>query len=161
MNWLRHPLVQISPIHCQSKTRRARGLKLGENVHPTQCVRCQVSRVMCDMSPVTCHLSQATCQKKNYLFYLKKIYIYIHILDKIGHSGGASQWRVCYQRGLPCLVILLLLKQSKAINLTGFLINPKLHTQKVSNICLRVVLMQFVFFCVLLVCSAVVLYVMG
>ena len=25
----------------------------------------------------------------------------------VGQSGGASQWRVCYQRGLPCLVLLL------------------------------------------------------
>ena len=37
------------------------------------------------MSHVTCHLS---------FFYVKKI----------GQSGGASRWRVCYQRGLPRLV---------------------------------------------------------
>ena len=46
-----------------------------------------MSSVICHMSPVTCHLSQ-------HFFYLKKI----------GQSGGASQWRFCYQRGLPRLV---------------------------------------------------------
>ena len=37
----------------------------------------------------------------------------------IEHSGEASRWRVCYQRGLPCLVsIHLLIKtQSNPINL--------------------------------------------
>ena len=25
-------------------------------------------------------------------------------ISSIGHSGGASRWRVCYQRGLPRLV---------------------------------------------------------
>ena len=46
------------------------------------------------MSPVTCHLSRVTCHVKK-----KKI-----ILEKIGQSGGAGRWRVCYQRGLPRLV---------------------------------------------------------
>ena len=29
----------------------------------------------------------------------------LHPPKKIGQSGGASWWRVCYQRGLPRLVI--------------------------------------------------------
>ena len=29
-------------------------------------------------------------------------------LKKIGHSVGASRWKVCYQRGLPRLVLYLL-----------------------------------------------------
>ena len=29
----------------------------------------------------------------------------VHIHKKIGQSGGASRWRVCYQRGLPRLVL--------------------------------------------------------
>ena len=41
-----------------------------------------VSHVTCHVSPVTCHVS----------------------FKKIGQSGGASRWRVCYQRGLPRLV---------------------------------------------------------
>ena len=31
----------------------------------------------------------------------------IFYTPEITQSGGASQWRVCYQRGLPCLVYLL------------------------------------------------------
>ena len=40
-----------------------------------------------------CHLSHV-------FFIIKKIYP----LEKNGQSGGASRWRVCYQRGLPRLV---------------------------------------------------------
>ena len=43
---------------------------------------------------VTCHLSHVTCQM---LFFLS--------WKKIGQIGGASRWRVCYQWGLPCLVL--------------------------------------------------------
>ena len=28
--------------------------------------------------------------------------------QEIGQSGGASRWRVCYQWGLPCLVLFVL-----------------------------------------------------
>ena len=34
--------------------------------------------------------------------------IFLAPFTKIGQSGGAGQWRVCYQRGLPCLVLLYL-----------------------------------------------------
>ena len=50
-------------------------------------------RVTCHMSPVTCHLSKISKYQKSF-FSLKKI----------EQSGGASRWRVCYQRGLPRLV---------------------------------------------------------
>ena len=53
-----------------------------------------MSRVMCHVSRVTCHMSK----KKLHFFFLRK---------KNGQSGGASRWRVCYQRGLPRLVYLL------------------------------------------------------
>ena len=46
-------------------------------------------------SCVTCHVSPVTCP----FFCLKKI----------GLSGGASRWRVCYQRGLPRLVFVRVL----------------------------------------------------
>ena len=48
---------------------------------------------MCHVSRVTCHVSRVMCQKINKL-----------PSEKIGQSGGASRWRVCYQRGLPRLV---------------------------------------------------------
>ena len=31
-------------------------------------------------------------------------FFFFFFLKKIGQSGGASRWRVCYQRGLPRLV---------------------------------------------------------
>ena len=52
------------------------------------CVMCHVSLIMCHMSPVTCHMS-----------------LFFYPSEKIGHSGGSSQWRVCYQWGLPRLVL--------------------------------------------------------
>ena len=42
--------------------------------------------VMCHPSPVTCH------------FFFK-----FYPLKEIGQSGGASLWRLSYQRGLPRL----------------------------------------------------------
>ena len=54
-------------------------------------VRCHMSCVTCYMSHVTCHMS---CVE----------YIYIYFF---GHSGEASQRRVCYQQGLPRLVFKL------------------------------------------------------
>ena len=56
------------------------------------CVICHVSYVTCHMSHVTCHMSFCL-----FLFFF-------------GQSGGASCWRVCYQRGLPrlfCFYILI------------------------------------------------------
>ena len=55
-----------------------------------------MSRVMCHVSPVTCHLSPVTCHMFFcFLFYKKKMV----------KSAGASWWMVCYQRGLPRLVL--------------------------------------------------------
>ena len=51
---------------------------------------------MCHVSRVTCHMSHVTCKK--------------HIKTKNNNklqSGGASRSRVCYQRGLPRLVLYL------------------------------------------------------
>ena len=53
------------------------------------------------MSRVMCHLSLVTCQKKIRIFYKKRKN---DPSEKIGQSGGATRWRVCYQRGLPRLV---------------------------------------------------------
>ena len=65
----------------------------------------------CSMSPVACHLSHVTCHiifsflifssSLNYKKIFKKKY---YIDFKIGQGGGASWWRVCYQRGLTRLV---------------------------------------------------------
>ena len=52
----------------------------------------------CHMSCVTCHVSRVTCQN----FFLHFLYV-----KENGLSGGASRWRVCYQRGLPRLVYIV------------------------------------------------------
>ena len=70
INWLSHPLVQISSEHCLSQTGRARELKFWENVHPTLCVMCHVSCVMCHVSRVTCHVSPVTCHMSKYFFFV-------------------------------------------------------------------------------------------
>ena len=53
---------------------------------------CHVSRVTCHMSRVMCHVSRVTCHMSR-------------VTKKNGKSGGASRLRVCYQRGLPRLVL--------------------------------------------------------
>ena len=56
---------------------------------PQPCVTCHVSHVMCQVSRVTCQVSCVT------------FYFFIFFLQ----IGGASRWRVFYQRGLPRLVL--------------------------------------------------------
>ena len=65
-----------------------------------------VSHVRCHMSRVTCHVSGITCQVLSVNIYLS-IYIYLYIylfFFFFFQSDGASRWRVCYERDLPCLV---------------------------------------------------------
>ena len=56
------------------------------------CVRCQVSAVSCQLSGVSCQVSGVTC----HIFYFIIFFL---------QTVGASRWRVCYQRGLPRLVL--------------------------------------------------------
>ena len=55
------------------------------------CVACHVSCVRREMSYVMCHTSHVTCNGSFFFLFF-------------GLSSEASRWRVCYQRGLPCLV---------------------------------------------------------
>ena len=59
---------------------------------------CHVSNVTCHVSGVTCQLSHVTCQ----FFFLFFFFFFF-----LGQSGEASQGRVCYQRGLPRLVLVV------------------------------------------------------
>ena len=63
-----------------------------------------VSFVMCHVSRVTCHLSHVN-------LFLLLLFKQLNLL-----IGGASRWRVCYQRGLPSLVFGL-----------KVILNPKKH----------------------------------
>ena len=69
-----------------------------------------MSHVTCHVPHVTCHVSHVTCQEICFLhfnilflfyFFSSSSFFYV---KKIRQSGGASRWRVCYQRGLPRLV---------------------------------------------------------
>ena len=75
-----------------SQTGRAGELKLWANVHPPPCVTYHMSHVRCQVSGVICQMSYV-------IFFLQ--------------SCAASQLRVCYQRGLLCLVYILTYKLSE------------------------------------------------
>ena len=65
---------------------------------------CHVSCVMCHLSLVTCHVSYVTCHLSCVICHMSHVIIFLYHEKIIGQSGGASRWRVCYQRGLHCLV---------------------------------------------------------
>ena len=67
---------------------------------------CHVSRVTCHVSRVTCHVSRVTCHVSHVIFFF----------FFFGKSGEVYRWRVCYQRGLPRLV---LLENYKVVDLVG------------------------------------------
>ena len=76
-----------------------------------------MSRVTCHVSNVTCHMSRVTCPIFFFFFFF-------------GKSGGASRWRVCYQRGLPRLVLnwtqwLQILVFSAAVEITEPCVSKK------------------------------------
>ena len=93
--------MEISSEHLHSQTIRARELKFWENVHPPPCVTCHMSRVRSQVSWVSW-----------FFFFL---------------SGGASRWRVCYQRGLPRLVFM------KVDSMTLLLFNHCHHHHSLSS----------------------------
>ena len=88
-SFIRSPFSSRSSEHHYTQTVRARGLKFWQNVLPPPRVTCHVSGVMCHMSPI-------------FFFF------FCYLL--FGQSDGASQWRVCYQPGLPHLVFFFFLK---------------------------------------------------
>ena len=84
--------VKIYSTNLHSQTVGAREQTCWEKVSR---VTCHMSRVTCHLSHViTCHMSHVICHN---LFFKQR--------------GEASQRRVCYQRGLPCLVSKVFLQQ--------------------------------------------------
>ena len=53
---------------------------------------------MCHVSHVMCHMSRVTCHNVHVIFFFFLLFS--------GQSGEAYRWRVCYQRGLPRLVLI-------------------------------------------------------
>ena len=60
------------------------------------CVMCHVLRVTCHVSRVTCHASHVPCHMSRVTCHMLHFFL--------GQSGEGYRWRVCYQRGLHCLV---------------------------------------------------------
>ena len=55
-----------------------------------------------DVSHVTCHISRVTCQVSKVRCQVSHFILFIYLFWQ---SCVASQWRVCYQGGLPRLVL--------------------------------------------------------
>ena len=64
------------------------------------CVMCHVSCVMCHVSCVMCHVSCVMCHVSCVMCYVSHV-IYIFCLQR----GWVGVLRLCYQQGLPCLVL--------------------------------------------------------
>ena len=98
INWVTESsFVKISSKHLHSQTFRDMDLTFWESVHLTQRVTCHMSCVMCHVSCVMCHVSCVMC-------HMLHFYLFLNIFFYCRQSGGSSRRRVCYQRGLPCLV---------------------------------------------------------
>ena len=69
-------------------------MKFWENVtqHHVYCV-------ICHLSPVTCHVSHVTYYMSHVMCPLSHVIKNNNPTKKIGQSGGANRWRVCYQMG--------------------------------------------------------------
>ena len=82
-------------------------MKFWDNVHPPNmsCVTCHVSHVTChNVSRITCHVSHVTCHMSHVTCHISHVTCHIFFFWQ---SGEAYRWRVCYQRGLPRLVLTL------------------------------------------------------
>ena len=83
---------KISSTNLYSQSILARELKRGFTSRHLSCIRCHISCVICHMSCVICHLSHVMC------------HVFFHLLlfsNKVVKLVSI----VCYQRGLPRLVI--------------------------------------------------------
>ena len=86
------PLIDSSfsskySTHHNSQTLRASDLKFVHNIYHLSLFMCK-----CNMSRFTCHMSHV-------------IFSFIFFSSFFLLNGGASRWRVCYQRVLPHIVV--------------------------------------------------------
>ena len=101
-NWLIPLFISPFPPIYQN-TINHKPLRLGT----WNCTQCSTP-VMCHVSRFTCHLSHVTCHIS--IFFLFQIV-------------GAIQWRVCYQPGLPLLVIVMFILSYFCLARISFFIN--------------------------------------
>ena len=83
--------------HNLQYTINPKPLEQGTQIFYYMFTTCHMSRVMCHVSSVICNLSHVMCQKKYDFFFFF-----------FGKIGLASWRRVCYQWGLPRLVLIIL-----------------------------------------------------
>ena len=101
-------------------------------------VTCHMSHVTCHMSHVTCHMSHVTCHMSHVTCHMSRFIYLFFFFRKIGE---AYRWRVCYQRGLPRLVLhgvsdsgrsnfLLFLRTSMLPSVLRVIMTLPLHTMQ-------------------------------
>ena len=78
-------------MYLQTALSQCEGAEILRDCSPP--TTCHMSRVMCPVSHVMCHVLHVLCHVSFFLFFFFR------------QSGEAYQWRVCYQRGLPRLVL--------------------------------------------------------
>ena len=91
INWLIHSAILFLKIFITLKPLELESWHFERMFTPPH-----LSHVICHMSPVTCHMSPVTC----HVFFF-----FLFIKNKVAKLW---RWRVCYQLGLPCLVLLQL-----------------------------------------------------
>ena len=92
-------------------------------------VMCHVSRVTCHMSRVTCHVSHVTCHIFLFIFFRQ--------------SGKVYRWRVCYQRGLPRLVLIISPQEINDVQLMAPLVSHGLSYRAQCILSVDIVRRQF------------------
>ena len=100
------------------------------------CVICNVSHVTSHLAPVICHMSYVTSHLKKKTFFIiikKENKTNIYIFFFIGQSYGASRLRVCYQWGLPRLILLPIDRENR-INL--WCLAPQVFQWILSYVCM-------------------------
>ena len=69
---------------------------------------CHKSHVTCHMSHVMCHMSCVTCHVSHVMCHMSCVTCNFFLSLFFGQAGEACRWRVCYQRGLPRLVLTII-----------------------------------------------------
>ena len=126
-DWLTDSAFSSEPSkHHYTQTVRPRELTVWENVHPPPHITCHVSHVKCHVSGIMCHcqVSGVTCQVSQFVIFF------------FGQSGWAILWRICYQRGLTCLVSyigIVNICRSRYAKLVSSCVEPRICTAMVSS----------------------------